>query len=89
MHAKYVSVIHDTSTDNQGRIMKDYCEMNDGTMMVVRNGIKKIMETDRIMLNGTVIKTDGSYQLMDGSKKRLNEGEKMDIAGTVTQGTCQ
>jgi uncharacterized protein YdeI (BOF family) len=89
MNSEDMTIKKDTSTENQGLSPYDYVEMNEGTMMIVQNGVKKVMDTNRVMLNGTVVRTDGSYQLSDGSKKMMKNCERMDINGIVMEGSCQ
>jgi hypothetical protein len=75
----------ESSTFNQAPA-KDFIEMQDGEMMIVENGFKRIMATDMVMTNGTVVRTDGTYKPRNSSKKQMKDGDKMDMDGTMLQG---
>jgi hypothetical protein len=64
-------------------VIKDYVVMSEGTMMVVKNGLKMMMDTNITMTNGTVMMIDGSYTLKDGSRMLMKEGDKMDMDGNL------
>jgi|ERR1035437_9027835 hypothetical protein len=78
-----MSAQSDPGMANQNLITKDYVVMNDGVMMVVKNGMKMMMDTDMTMTNGTIVKKTGTYTLKDGTKMILREGDKMDLDGNM------
>jgi hypothetical protein len=74
-------------TENQAWQVKDYVTMQNGVMMVVRNGKKSMMDEDIFMTNGTVVKKTGTYTLKNGRKMVMQEGDKMDMGGNIIDDT--
>ncbi|MCA1758788.1 MAG: hypothetical protein LC658_03380, partial [Bacteroidales bacterium] len=57
--------------------------MQNGKVMVVKNGKKKTLDQDMTMNNGTKIMCDGNYIKEDGTKTMMKEGEHMDMEGKM------
>jgi hypothetical protein len=76
----------DSAAGGQGPGTTDYVVMESGTMMVVRDGVKRMMDADITMSDGTVIKKTGSYT-QNGSARTMQEGDKMDMNGTLIRDT--
>ncbi|MFN0188748.1 MAG: DUF6799 domain-containing protein [Bacteroidia bacterium] len=55
--------------------------MQNGKMMVVKDGKVTMMEKDVTLSNGTVIMTNGYYMKKGGTKMMMKEGQHMDIYG--------
>lgn len=55
--------------------------MKDGKMYHNMNGKEMVMQNQMMLRNGTVMHTDGSYQLKNGKHKQLRNGHCMDMNG--------
>ena len=55
--------------------------MQNGKMMVVKDGKVTMMEKDVTLSNGTVIMTNGYYMKKGGTKMMMKEGQHMDVYG--------
>ena len=79
----------DTYTKNETRHarkrhkMKDCLAMENGQMIIIKNGKKMTMDTDMGMPNGTLVMKDGTCMLKNGSKISLKEGDRMDMNGNM------
>ncbi len=69
---------------SENRNPPDGYMIQNGTMVMVKNGEITQVETDTILDNGTVIMSDGHYMKKDESKVMLKEGEHMDMSGKIT-----
>ncbi|MCB2406702.1 DUF6799 domain-containing protein [Hymenobacter lucidus] len=54
----------------------------DGTMYVIRNGVKRPMTRDAHLPNGRIITRDGFVVARDGHRTELAEGKGCDLAGS-------
>lgn len=61
--------------------MQDHIVMQDGKVMVMRNGEMTPMEEEMTMPDGTKIMIDGTVMMPDGTTRMMAEGETM-----MTQG---
>ena len=57
--------------------------MQNGKMMVVKNGNMMPMEKDMTLRNGTKFMVDGTCMTKDGKKTMMKEGEMMDMDGKM------
>ena len=57
--------------------------MQNGKMMMVKNGQMTSLDHDMTMSNGTKIKSDGTCIKKDGTKKMMKEGQHMDMSGNM------
>ncbi|MBN8836169.1 MAG: hypothetical protein J0I09_02840 [Sphingobacteriia bacterium] len=55
--------------------------MKDGKMYHNMNGKEMVMQNQMMLHNGTVMHTDGSYQLKNGKQRQLRNGHCMDMNG--------
>jgi hypothetical protein len=54
-----------------------------GKMMMVKDGKITPMEKSVTLSNGTIVMTNGSYALRDGTRYMFKEGEHMDLSGKM------
>lgn len=64
--------------------LKNYCKMQDGMMLVTKDGFTTTMSADIMLANGTVIKSDGSVLTKAGKRFTLKNGQTIDMKGHVT-----
>jgi len=57
--------------------------MQNGKVMVVKNGKMTLVEKDVTLSNGTTISKDGNYLIKGGNKTMFKEGEHMDLNGKL------
>lgn len=62
---------------------KEGVVMDQGKMMMLKDGNKMIMEENMTMRNGTVITKEGAFMMRDGSKLNMREGDWMDLDGNL------
>lgn len=73
----------DTSMNNKNMMhnnmhkMKDCVYMKNGKMIEMMNGKNMIMDKDMKLKSRTIVMTDGTVKMKDGSTKRKMEGECM------------
>jgi len=70
-----------TKTDHS--MMKDCCMMEDGKMMVIKDGKTMPMEKDMTMKNGTKCMVNGECIMKNGTKMQMKEGQCMDMRGKM------
>ncbi|XVJ65088.1 MAG: hypothetical protein HEQ40_02525 [Lacibacter sp.] len=60
-----------------------YFFMENGKVLYIAGamGMGSKIQNDMVLKNGTVIKSDGVYQLQDGTQLRLRNGQIMDVNG--------
>ncbi len=58
-------------------------EMEDGKMMVKRDGKKMIMTAPAVIGDGTKVMLDGTIMTKDGESKMLKDGQEVDWEGRV------
>lgn len=73
----------DAGTNKKAQMMKDRVMMQNGKMMVVKNGRKMKMDSVMPMPNGTMVMQDGTCTLKDGTKMMMKEGDSMDMNGKL------
>jgi len=70
--------------DNNSQHLKtDHVMMQNGKMMVVKDGNMMPMEKDMTLRNGTKCMVDGTCMTKDGKKTMMKEGEMMDMDGKM------
>ncbi len=57
--------------------------MQNGKMVIVKNGKMTVLDYDMTLGNGTKIMSNGNYVKKDGTKMTLREGEHMDMSGNM------
>ena len=67
-----------------GQTNSDGVMMTDGKMMVMKNGQTTRMSREMTMANGVKIMSNGTIIQKDGSRRRLKEGQHMDMVGMIT-----
>ena len=65
--------------DQQNASMKDHIMMQDGRVMVMKDGKSMVMTADMTMGNGTIVMKDGTVMMKNGTNRPLKEGEVMYI----------
>lgn len=62
---------------------RGYLFMEDGKLLHIMDetGMGVKIQNDMVLQNGTIIKSDGSYQLKDGTQLHLKNGQIMDMNG--------
>ena len=63
--------------------MKNCVVMEDGKMMVMKNGKSMAMDKDMTMSNGTMVMTDGNVKMKNGKTKMMKDGECIYMNGTM------
>ena len=63
--------------------VRDYVTMQDGKMMVMKEGNMMPMEKEMEMANGTKVMTDGNVMKKDGSKVMMKEGDRVYMNGAI------
>ena len=72
-----------TGTGQTNQSHPDGIMMQNGKMMIFRNGNMSAMNRDTTLSNGTVIMRNGNVIMKDGTKKALKEGEHIDMSGQM------
>jgi hypothetical protein len=57
--------------------------MESGRMMVVRNGVSTVLNTDTTLNNGTKIMRNGTIIMKNGTQRTLKEGEFVNMGGNI------
>jgi len=70
-------------TDTTIRHHADGYMMKNGKMVIVKDGKITSMEQDITLPDGTVIMRNGSYEKKNGVKRKLKEGEHVDMMGKL------
>lgn len=65
--------------------MKDCVMMENGKMVVMKEGKVSDMSSDMTMSNGTVVSSDGKVMMKDGSTKMLKDGESVYMDGKMSK----
>ena len=63
--------------------MKDCVMMEDGKMMVTKDGKDMMMDKDMTMTNGTMVMTDGTVKMKDGKTMMLKNGDHVYMNGKM------
>ncbi len=71
----------ENNPDNE--FQSDGVVMQDGKLMMVKNGKRTTLDHEMTMTNGTKITTDGNYTKKDGTTMKWKEGEHMDMSGNM------
>ncbi len=71
------------SQQTQNNVHPNGVMMQDGKMVMYKDGNMTALAESVTMTNGTKIMVDGSYTNKDGKKKMLKEGEHMDMSGNM------
>lgn len=70
------------NANQQGSTVNDeHLIMKDSKMYHSLNGKEMMMENQITLHNSTVMNSDGSYQLQNGKKRQLRNGQCMDMNG--------
>ena len=67
----------------KGAVMKDFCMMKDGKMMVMKDGKTMPMTKDMKMKNGTTCIVNGECVMKDGKKMMMKDGDCIDMSGKM------
>lgn len=62
---------------------RDKVTMQNGRMMVTKNGKMLPMDMNITMSEGTVVTLDGTIRMTDGTMRRLMDGESMTMDGRM------
>ena len=62
-------------------MQEDHIRMQDGTVMLMRNGERMPMEEDLTLPDGTRVGVDGTVMMPDGTMRMMAEGETMLLQG--------
>ena len=65
--------------------MKDCVMMEDGKMMVMKNGETMALDNDMTMKNGTMVMKDGTVKMKDGKTMTLKNGECVYMDGRMSK----
>jgi hypothetical protein len=65
--------------------MKDCVMMEDGKMMVMKNGENMAMNEDMTMKNGTTVRKDGTVKMKDGKTMMLKDGDCVFMDGRMSK----
>lgn len=65
--------------------MKDCVMMEEGKMMVMKNGKTMDMDQDMTMKNGTMVMKDGSVKMKNGKTATLKDGECVYMDGSMSK----
>lgn len=60
---------------------EDHLRLQDGSCLLVKDGVPVKLKTQMKLNNGTLINPDGSYQLQNQEKYQLRNGECLDLNG--------
>lgn len=60
---------------------EDHLRLQDGSCLLVKDGVPTKLQTQLKLNNGTVVNPDGSYQLQNQQKHQLRDGECLDMSG--------
>jgi hypothetical protein len=63
--------------------MKHYYEMKNGKMMEIREGKTSAMTNDVNLENGSMLMTNGTVKMKDGSTKKVKEGDCVYMDGKI------
>ncbi|MFO7657565.1 MAG: DUF6799 domain-containing protein [Bacteroidales bacterium] len=66
-----------------GNPYPDGVMMQNGKMMMVKNGKTTVLDKDMTMSNGTKIMSNGTCIKKDGTKTTMKEGQHMDMSGNM------
>jgi len=80
---KNKNTLNKTNQPSDGYNHPDGYMMQNGKIMMVKNGKMTLLEKDVTLSNGTIIMKDGSYLKKDGTKLNFKEGEHMDMTGNM------
>jgi hypothetical protein len=58
---------------------EDHLQMQDGSCLLVKDGVPTKLQTQLKLNNGSVVNPDGSYQLQNQKKYQLRNGEYLDM----------
>lgn len=58
---------------------EDHLRMQDGSCLLVKDGVPTKLQTQLKLNNGSVVNPDGSYQLQNQKKYQLRNGECLDM----------
>ena len=67
--------------DEMHNMNQDHITMEDGRVMIMRNGERVPMDEDLTMPDGTRVGVDGTVMMPDGTMRMMAEGETMLLQG--------
>ena len=67
--------------DNMHDMPQDHIVMQDGVVMMMRNGEMMAMREQMTLPDGTKITVEGMVMMPDGTTRRMEEGETMLLQG--------
>ena len=80
MNNNQIQKVQDNPVDKS---CPDGVMMQNGKMMMVKNGQTTILDHDMTMTNGTKIMSDGTCIKRDSTKMMMQEGQHMDMSGNM------
>lgn len=76
------AVIAQDKIQKKDRIQtEDHLWLQDGSCMLVKDGVPTKLQAQLRLSNGTVVNPDGSYQLQNQQRYQLRNGECLDMNG--------
>jgi hypothetical protein len=57
--------------------------MKNGKMMCVKDNKMTLLKNDTTLTNGTIIRSNGNFVKMGGTKSMFKEGQHMDLKGKM------
>jgi hypothetical protein len=68
----------------QSNALRDGVMMQNGKLIVMKEGQASVMAEDMTLSNGAIVMKDGSVKMKDGSTMMLKNGDQLDMMGTMT-----
>jgi hypothetical protein len=69
------------AVDEMSDMQQDHIVMQDGKVMIMRNGEMNRMDEEITMPDGTKVTIDGTVMMPDGTTRMMAEGETMLVQG--------
>jgi hypothetical protein len=69
------------AVDEMNSMQQDHIMMQDGRVMIMRNGARSPMDHEMTMPDGTKVMIDGTMMMPDGTTRMMAEGETILLQG--------
>ncbi len=66
--------------------MNEAIFMQQGKMMMIKDGKLVAMDKEMTLVNGTKVMTDGTVMMKDGTKKTMKNGDRITMDGKMIEG---